>query len=298
MKRMAAAVVAALAIPVTAGVASADTLTLAGKDKPCDAARCIAKVKSQEEKVTRTSTPSPSVTPTSGSPVLAHTPPSGGSTAKKYDRESAMAEWRERDPGAFDPITGMPSGPPPCDVFVIPYVYESCEGNEPEPAEPATTVTIEQVISMAMAQITLPKPAMGSAPCTDAECKGTVGVPVWFWLEGNQWKTYQDSASAGGLSVTVTAKPSQVVWDLGDGQTVTCTNAGTAYDAGKGWASSPDCGVPGGYTRAGDYTISASITYDVTISGDATGTDTVTRTSTADVTVGEYQSVVSSHGTN
>lgn len=51
---------------------------------------------------------------------------------------------------------------------------------------------------MAMAKISLPKPDMGSAPCTGAGCKGTVGVPVWFWLEGNQWKTYSDSASAGG----------------------------------------------------------------------------------------------------
>lgn len=226
------------------------------------------------------------------------------STWDDYDREAAMAEWRRRSPESFGTslLTGstqQPTGAPPCGVLVVPYVYTPCEGEEPpEPAPQQPRVTIFQVINMAMAKIRLPAPDMGSAPCAEADCKGTVGVPVWFWLEGNQWRTYSASASAGGLDVSVTAKPSKVVWDLGDGQSVTCTSAGTAYDTSKGWASSPDCGVPGGYTQAGDYTVTASITYDVTFGGDASGTTTLTRTSTSDVTVGEYQSVVSSHGTD
>lgn len=213
-----------------------------------------------------------------------------------YDREAALAEWERQDPGAFNPITGEPAGPPPCGVLVVPYAYEACEDEETPEAPTAPRVTIEQVISMAMAKISLPKPAMGSAPCAGAGCKGTVGVPVWFWLEGNQWRTYSDSASAGDLTVSVSAKPSKLVWSLGDGQSVTCTSAGTPYTSSMGWASSPDCGLPNGYTKAGNYTATATITYDVTFGGDATGSTTVTRTSTEQVTVGEYQAVTSKRG--
>ncbi|QBF45405.1 hypothetical protein [Janibacter limosus] len=214
-----------------------------------------------------------------------------------YDREAALAEWERQEPGAFDPTTGQPSGPPPCGVLVVPYVYEPCEATPATPGTPTPPrVTIEQVISMAMAKISLPKPDMGSAPCTGVNCKGTVGVPVWFWLEGDQWKTYSDSASAGGLTVSVSAKPSKVVWSLGDGQSVTCTSAGTTYTSSMGWASSPDCGLPNGYTKAGNYTTTATITYAVTFGGDATGSTTVTSTSSEQITVGEYQAVTSKRG--
>lgn len=96
--------------------------------------------------------------------------------------------------------------------------------------------------------------------------------------------------------MSVRAKPSKVVWSLGDGQSVTCTSAGTAYSSSTGWASSPDCGLPNGYTKAGNYTPTARITYDVAFGGDATGSTTVTLTSRMDVVVGEYQAVTSKSG--
>lgn len=217
-----------------------------------------------------------------------------------YDRDAAMAAWQESDPDAFNPITGDPTGAPPCGILVVPYRYEACD-EEPadEDAAPAAPqVTIEQVIAMAVAKLQLPKPDMGSAPCSGAGCKGTVGVPVWFWLEGNQWRTYSSSASAGGLTVGVVAKPTKVVWRLGDGQSVTCTSAGTPYTKGKGWASSPDCGLERGFRKAGSYTPTATITYDVTFTGDATGGTSVPLTSSTDVVVGEYQAVKSRRGTS
>ncbi|CAM3969179.1 hypothetical protein JAAN108728_04990 [Janibacter anophelis] len=159
-----------------------------------------------------------------------------------------------------------------------------------------TTVTVHEVVEQAKAKIKLPKPKIGSAPCTDVGCKGTVGVPTWFWLDDDEWRTRTDSASAGGTSVTVTAKPSKVVWSLGDGQSVTCTGPGTEYVESMGWATSPDCGIATGYKEAGTYTITAELTYEVTVSGDATETETLTRSSSQDVTVGELQSVVVSSG--
>lgn len=156
-----------------------------------------------------------------------------------------------------------------------------------------TTVSIEEVVEQAKAKVKLPLPKIGSAPCADAGCQGTVGVPTWFWLDGDEWQSRSDSASVGGHSVTVTAKPSKVVWRLGDGQSVTCTGPGTKYEESMGWATSPDCGLPNGYKKAGSYTVTAELTYDVTVSGDATETETLTRSSSEEVTVGELQSVVS-----
>ena len=228
------------------------------------------------------------------------------STWEEYSAEEAMAEWRRRSPESFGP-TGLfgglddgsdqPTGTPPCGLLVVPYTYTPCEGEEEATDAPETpAVTIGQVISMAMARLSLPAPDMGSAPCADAGCTGTVGAPVWFWLEGDQWRTHSATASAGGLTVGIQAKPSKVVWKLGDGQSVTCTGAGTPYDTSKGWASSPDCGLPKGYTRPGSYTATATITYAVTFTGDASGSTTVTRSSTSNVTVGEYQAVGSRRG--
>lgn len=197
-------------------------------------------------------------------------------------------------------VYGVPQGAQ-CGVMPAPKCPEPTGGAPVQqvnaPGAPAqtvttTTVTIEEVIEQAKAKIKLPKPTIGSAPCTGAGCKGTVGVPTWFWLDGSEWQEQSDSASAGGHSVTVTAKPSKVVWSLGDGQSVTCTGPGTKYVESMGWASSPDCGLPAGYKKAGSYTVTADLTYDVTVSGDANETESVTMSSSEDITVREIQVVI------
>ncbi|MFD4142843.1 ATP/GTP-binding protein [Streptomyces sp. NPDC058572] len=71
-----------------------------------------------------------------------------------------------------------------------------------------------------------------------------VGMPMWLWVEQSP-TTYGPntaSATAGGVTVTATAKVSSIEWAMGDGSTVTCTGPGTRYDASKGKAPSPDCG--------------------------------------------------------
>ena len=180
----------------------------------------------------------------------------------------------------------------PCPPEQTPTVQQASAPGTPGRRVAVTTVSIDEVVARAKAKIQLPKPKIGSAPCTDAGCKGTVGVPTWFWLDGNEWQPRSDTASAGGHSVTVTAKPSKVVWHLGDGQSVTCTGPGTKYVESMGWATSPDCGLPNGYKKTGTYTVTADLTYDVTVSGDANETETVTRSSSEDVTVREVQTVI------
>jgi hypothetical protein len=72
-----------------------------------------------------------------------------------------------------------------------------------------------------------------------------VGMPMWMWVEPSP-TTYGPStatATAGGVTVSATAKVTRVSWDMGDGSPpVVCNGPGTKYTAGMGKAVSPDCG--------------------------------------------------------
>lgn len=72
----------------------------------------------------------------------------------------------------------------------------------------------------------------------------TVGVPLWMWVNqsATTYGPQSASASAGGVTVTATAKVSQIVWQMGDGATVTCRGPGTVYQASAAMAESPTCG--------------------------------------------------------
>lgn len=118
--------------------------------------------------------------------------------------------------------------------------------------------------------------------------------PVQLWLTGG-WEPQSATASAGGLSATVTARPERVTWTMGDGGSVTCSTAGSPASRGGG----SDCS----YTykvssagRAGDaYRVSVAVTFAATWRAtDGTGGDLGPLTSPAGsvtVQVGEVQAV-------
>lgn len=158
------------------------------------------------------------------------------------------------------------------------------------PGGGGVSATPEMALTIAKAKLELDKPTMGTAPCTGQGCVGRVGVPVWLWTQ--EWQSKSVTATAGPHSITLTATPSKVVWSLGDGQSVTCTSAGTKYEKSMGWASSPDCGLSHGYKRMGHYTMTATMTWDVSWSGSLTGSETMTTSSSSPVRIGEIQVVV------
>jgi hypothetical protein len=59
----------------------------------------------------------------------------------------------------------------------------------------------------------------------DRDADLDVGEPA----VGQHLEPISESASAGGITVSVTAKVDRVEWDMGDGTVVTCTSQGTAY---------------------------------------------------------------------
>lgn len=138
---------------------------------------------------------------------------------------------------------------------------------------------------------------IGSYPHTTAQSSesiGVVGWNVWMWVEQASDSTFGPitrSASAGGYTVTATARVAEVVWDMGNGDTVTC-GKGTKYTGmGTSDVQSPTCGYT--YTDDGDYQISATTHWVIDWTGvGQSGTITMDLvTPTEQLTIAEVQVV-------
>ncbi|MFI0742355.1 ATP/GTP-binding protein [Streptomyces sp. NPDC021100] len=151
-----------------------------------------------------------------------------------------------------------------------------------------------QLAQQAVDKMTLRGADIGITPKPGG--KGVVGMPVWMWDEKSA-ETYGPntaSASAGGITVTATARVSKIVWDLGDGGTVTCTSAGTPYRAEYGKRESPDCGYryrqPSTSKSSGTYHVTATSTWTIDWAGGGQNGQIIqTRDSAVDITVAEVQ---------
>ena len=93
-----------------------------------------------------------------------------------------------------------------------------------------------------------------------------VGVDNWLWVPEGQWATLSKTVRAGGTSVTVTAAPSQIVWDMGP-EAVTCYSPGKVWRQGMIDAATTPCSYAyertSGSQPGGVFSISATIRYQV-----------------------------------
>ena len=156
------------------------------------------------------------------------------------------------------------------------------------PVTPPDPATLAQ---QAVASMQLQAVRVGIVPEARAGSVGLVGMPNWMWVSAPDAQTFGPitrTASAGGWSVSATAKVASVSWDMGDGQVVMCAGPGTPYAESYGAASSPDCGHT--YTRQGDYTVRATSHWVVAWSGiGQAGTISLDLTQATGVTIGEAQ---------
>ncbi|WP_328335750.1 MULTISPECIES: ATP/GTP-binding protein [unclassified Streptomyces] len=158
----------------------------------------------------------------------------------------------------------------------------------------AAAVDPAQLAREAVDKMTLLGPRIGITPKPGG--KGVVGMPVYMWTAKGA-ETYGPnvaSASAGGVTVKATAKVSKIVWNLGDGSSVTCTTAGTPYRAEYGKNPSPDCGhhysEPSSTQPSGKFHVTATSTWSIDWQGGGqTGQLTEVRNSAVDITVVEVQ---------
>nr|WP_244311876.1 hypothetical protein [Micromonospora taraxaci] len=142
----------------------------------------------------------------------------------------------------------------------------------------------EELARRALASIKLLPAPLKVAPRKNIG-PGLVGLPVWLWANPGEdyFGPLTASATDRNVTVEITAAVSRIVWDMGNGEKITCHSAGTPYDpknedlAGR---ESPDCGDPDGYPKADEYTISATTHWTVTWRGGGqTGEIPVTRRS-------------------
>jgi hypothetical protein len=100
-----------------------------------------------------------------------------------------------------------------------------------QPGESATAVatppSAEVIARQAYAEVPLVLPAPHTSPGIDAT--QLVGFPIWLWVDGTVWRSFDASASVSGIAVTVVAEPDHTIWNMGDGTTITCAGPGTPW---------------------------------------------------------------------
>lgn len=161
--------------------------------------------------------------------------------------------------------------------------------------------TPREVAQIASEQMDLRAIDIGITPEPSPDSIGIVGMPVWMWAANPSSHTIgpiTESASAGGITVTATARVHKITWDMGDGTKVTCTSAGTPYKASYGNQKSPDCGhvyeQSSSTKSGGKYTVTATSDWVIIWEGAGqTGTIRLNGlTRTAEIAVGEAQVLV------
>jgi hypothetical protein len=159
-------------------------------------------------------------------------------------------------------------------------------GTTPTPPDPADLA--QQVI----ASFTFSPIQIGLVPRPPN--RGLVGIPVWMWVaepSSTTWGPLKDGLSALGVAVKVTGEVEKVVWNMGDGRSLTCQQ-GTPYErTANPNAASPNCGHR--YDRKGEYSVTATShwAFNWTSNTAASGTETVQLQSTETVRIGELQVV-------
>lgn len=136
-------------------------------------------------------------------------------------------------------------------------------------------VTPATLAEQAFKTITFPKPSGDRSPSSSHTFEGYpftyVNLPTFFWTASETWKTLSATASLDGLSATVTARPSELVYDPGDdGQPTIC------HGPGRPWTDADGNGPPSAGACAHTYrhATSATITSTQTIVWQITWTGT------------------------
>jgi hypothetical protein len=160
------------------------------------------------------------------------------------------------------------------------------------------TIDAETLAERALADLALPAPAVHMSP----DDRQIVGLASWLWISPAQWEPRQVSATAGPVTSTVTVTPVAVIWDMGDGTVVTCTQDDMRVYEPR-FADTPDatgCSHTHTDSSAGQpddaFTVTAEMTWEVTWEAPAVDDGGVladqTTTSTSSARVAELQALV------
>lgn len=137
--------------------------------------------------------------------------------------------------------------------------------------------------------ITPPAPVLRTSPTTEDHL---VNVEAWFWAE--TWEGISEPATAGSVTVNVSAEPTSLIVDPGDGsRPFTCPGPQPVYNLNLP-ASAQSSNCTHTYMRAGNYTATATLVYDVSFTSNVGvngGLGTIEPTSTTALAVAEAQAI-------
>ncbi|MBI2169540.1 MAG: hypothetical protein HYU28_08585 [Actinobacteria bacterium] len=159
-----------------------------------------------------------------------------------------------------------------------------------------------QVVLQARDLITPGSPVIRMSP--RVEWEQIVHLPSWLWVDPSAWEAETARAQAGRAWAEATATPTRVVWQMGNGDSVTCNGPGTPYNEARHESTQrTGCSYTYGQSSAGEpndaYTVTATLVYDVTWqgSGGAGGSlGSITRSANVPVRVAEIQALVTDVG--
>ena len=206
---------------------------------------------------------------------------SGGVTCGLYEGGGGGGVWLGTGEQVSAPVEGSSYWLVCTDGYVNLITYD-----------PANAIDPATLARRAFNELPLVYPRPRTAPPTTA--KQVVGIRTWLWVDPEDWQEMSATASIPGLSATVAAQPTETVWDMGDGTTITCDGPGTPYDPNRPDADqSTECSHV--YQHDGTYTVLATIVWTVSwTASNGTGGNlgTVQRSTQFDVTAEQRQAVI------
>lgn len=158
--------------------------------------------------------------------------------------------------GGHDPSEGLLYG---CD-----YTIAHPDNTFFVPHDSAALVPPARLAERALGQLRLTR---GEAHVSPPPSFHTlVGFENWLWIPAEQWRALSRSVTAGSTTVTVTAQPIRVEWDMGNGDVELCADPGRPWVPGMSANSKTACSYT--YTDMEDpyadvWPVSAVIVYDV-----------------------------------
>lgn len=207
------------------------------------------------------------------------------------------AVWQGRTTGVILDCSFAPGGPPGVGggQTWAPAAPAAGGGGAPVP-----TMTPAEAAAIVSKQMDLRGPTIGIVPEDKPGRLGVVGMPVWMWVAEPGPTTYGPqtiTGSAGGITITATAKVTGITWHMGDGAVINCTGPGTPYQDHYGRRDSPDCGHMYSKTSrsqpANRYPVIADSHWKIDwTGGGASGQQTLDVESRTSIAVGEVQVLV------
>ncbi|GAA4660128.1 hypothetical protein [Arthrobacter cryoconiti] len=188
-----------------------------------------------------------------------------------------------------------------CDLLSFGSAFQSPIWLDTPPGAPAVPpITPAEAAAELFKRFQFKGVDIGIVPRPGAGSQGSVGLPVWMWVNNPAQNTYgpwTQSDTIRGLAISGTAKVTSIDWNMGDGTVISCSNPGSPYDVSFGVQSSPDCGYS--YSRmskdqpGGKYPVSATSHWQFDwAAGGQTGTATTTAQSVTQLDIGEMQTVI------